>query len=121
MEDKENYKVLYVSELTKSSSPANLAFREMLADWENIWDDDYYYGKTSAIGRMSEKELFFLCADCYNGFNEGISICTDESGKVNHDICKTVKIDRHGTVSRCETVRTDLGDLFVKSAPWRVL
>ncbi len=104
VEDKENYEVLYVSELTKSSSPANLAFRAMLADWDNIWDDDDYYGKTSAIGRMSEKEFFFLCADCYNGFNEaeGVSICTDESGKVNYDICKTVKNDRHGTVSRCD-------------------
>ena len=95
------YDIMYVSEPSISSSPANLAFRAKLADWSGNWDDDDYTPVShSAIARLSEKEFFFFCADCFNG-TEGISICTDERGNVNHDICETVESKHHGTVNRC--------------------
>ena len=95
------YDIMYVSEPSISSSPANLAFRAKLADWSGNWDDDDYTPVShSAIARLSEKEFFFFCADCFNG-TEGISICTDERGNVNHDICETVESKHHGIVNRC--------------------
>ncbi len=120
--DKENYQVLYVSDPTTSSSPTNLAFRAILADWAGNWDDEIYRDKTSAIARMGEKEFFFFCADCFNGTEDSIgstSICTDESGKQNIDICKTEKMIVMELLIGV-TVRKDLMDIFVKFAPWRV-